>query len=63
VEASACFTVEALATLIARVLVIGCRASYVRVRVRKPGALRFADNAGLVIERTPDDFPAGNLTS
>jgi FolB domain-containing protein len=60
VEGSACFTVEALATRIARSLVAGCRAPYVRVRVRKPGALRFADSAGVLIERTPDDFPAGD---
>ena len=58
VEASACFTVEALATRVARVLVTACRAPYARVRVRKPGALRFADSAGVVIERTSQDFPA-----
>ncbi len=63
VEASACFTVEALATRIARVLVVGCRAPHVRVRVRKPGALRFADSAGLVIERTAEDFPAEDEAS
>jgi FolB domain-containing protein len=56
VEASQCFTVEALATLIARVLVCGRGAPWARVRVRKPGALRFADSAGLVLERTPADF-------
>jgi FolB domain-containing protein len=36
VEASACFTVEALATRIARAVVTGCQAPL--VRVRKPGA-------------------------
>lgn len=56
VEASACFTVEALATRVARIVVAGCGAPYARVRVRKPGALRFADSAGLVIERTAADF-------
>lgn len=60
VEASACFTVEALATRIARTLVTGCQAPYVRVRVSKPGALRFADTAGVVIERRREDFPAGD---
>ncbi len=59
VEASQCFTVEALATRIARVLVCDQNAPWARVRVRKPGALRFADTAGVVIERTPADFAAG----
>ena len=57
VETSACFTVEALATRIARTVVAGCQAPYARVRVRKPGALRFADSAGVVIERTPGRLP------
>jgi FolB domain-containing protein len=60
VEGSACYTVEALATRIARTLVTVSRAPYVRVRVRKPGALRFADSAGVLIERTPEDFPGGD---
>jgi FolB domain-containing protein len=59
VEASACFTVEGLATRVARTLVVGCQAPYAQVRVRKPGALRFADSAGVLIERTPADFLAG----
>jgi dihydroneopterin aldolase len=28
----------------------------VQVRVHKPGALRFSDSVGVVIERTPDDY-------
>jgi hypothetical protein len=28
----------------------------VQVRVHKPGALRFADSVGVLIERRPDDF-------
>lgn len=56
VEGSDCFTIEALATHIARILVTDRRASSVSVRVRKPGALRFADYAGIRIERTPADF-------
>jgi FolB domain-containing protein len=63
VEASACFTVEALATRVARIVVTGYGAPYARVRVRKPGALRFADSAGLVIERTPADFADEGATS
>ena len=56
VEASRCFTIEALATRIARIVVCGRGAPWARIRVRKPGALRFADSAGLVLERTPADF-------
>jgi FolB domain-containing protein len=63
VEASACYTVEALATRIARTLITGRKAPYAQVRVRKPGALRFADNVGVIIERTPEDFPAGDEAS
>lgn len=56
VEASTYRTVEALATVIARIVVIEHGAPYVRVHVRKPGALRFADTVGLVLERTLADF-------
>jgi FolB domain-containing protein len=59
VEASSYRTVEALATAVARTLVTDHGALHARVRVRKPGALRFADSAGIVIERTPEDFIAG----
>jgi FolB domain-containing protein len=58
VEGSSCKTVEALATLVARTLVTGSGAPYVRVRVVKPGAVRFADTAGITIERTAGDFTA-----
>ena len=50
-------TVEALASDIARIVVIDHKASHVQVRVRKPGALRFADSVGVTIERTPQHFP------
>lgn len=56
VEPSAFQTVEALAESIARLLVTGHGAPRVRVRVSKPGALRFADSVAVVIERTPADF-------
>ena len=56
VEASNYNLVEALATAIARICVVDHKAAYVRVRVHKPGALRFSDSVGVVIERTPDDF-------
>lgn len=56
VELSERFTVEALADDIARIC---CKASGVtlaRVRVEKPGALRFAQSVGVEIERQPADF-------
>jgi FolB domain-containing protein len=60
VEASSFQTVEALATAVARIVVIDHAAPYVQVTVAKPGALRFARTVGLRIERTPEDFgPVG----
>lgn len=55
VEDSRYKLVEALAVAIARI-VIEHGAPWVQVRVHKPGALRFSDSVGVVIERTPDDF-------
>lgn len=55
VENSAYYLVEKLAVEIARI-VIAHGAPYVQVRVHKPGALRFSDSVGVVIERTPGDF-------
>ena len=56
VESSAHQLVEALASEIARIVVTRHGAERVRVRVEKPGALRFADSVGVEIERTPADF-------
>lgn len=56
VEASEYYLVEKLASEIAKICVIEHGAAWVQVRVHKPGALRFADSVGVVIERTPDDF-------
>ncbi|MBZ0300004.1 MAG: dihydroneopterin aldolase [Anaerolineae bacterium] len=56
VEASEYNLVEKLASEIARICVVDYGAPYVQVRVHKPGALRFADSVGVVIERGPDDF-------
>jgi FolB domain-containing protein len=56
VENSSYYLVEALATAIARICVVDHGAEWVQVRVHKPGALRFADSVGVVIERTPGDF-------
>ena len=56
VEASSYFLVEALAIEIARVIVVDYGVSRVRVRVEKPGAVRFARSVGVEIERSPEDF-------
>lgn len=56
VEASHYKTLEALATAIARVAIIDCGVPHTRVKVAKPGALRFADSVAIVIERTTEDF-------
>lgn len=56
VEASSYYTVEALATAIARICVVDHAAERVIVRVEKPGALRFAQSVGVEIERERADF-------
>ncbi len=58
VEASQHYTVEALATAIARICVVDHDAARVIVRVEKPGALRFAQSVGVEIERERADFDA-----
>lgn len=57
VEESAHYTVEALATQIARIAVEH-GAERAIVRVEKPGALRFAASVGVEIERERADFEA-----
>jgi FolB domain-containing protein len=56
VEESSFFLVEALATEIARLIIIDHGVGRVRVRVEKPGALRFARSVGVDIERDRGDF-------
>jgi FolB domain-containing protein len=51
VETSAPFLVERLASDIARLVLDGFGVSKVKVRVEKPGALRFARSVGVEIER------------
>lgn len=51
VERAARFTVEALATDIARICLEEPDVNGVRVRVEKPGAVRFAQSVGVEIER------------
>jgi len=55
VESSARFTIEALAGDIARLCLAEAGVERVRVRVEKPGALRFARSVGVEIERTSTD--------
>ena len=56
VEASADFLVEKLVTDLARIIITEFGVERVRVRVEKPGALRFAASVGIEIERTRADF-------
>jgi FolB domain-containing protein len=55
-ETAAPLTVEALATDIARLCLAEVGVQKVRVRVEKPGAVRFARSVGIEIERTKQDF-------
>jgi len=49
-------TVEALATDLARLCLAELGVQKVRVRVEKPGAVRFARSVGVEIERLKEDF-------
>ena len=57
VEASSDFLVERLVTDIARLVITEFDVARARVRVEKPGALRFARSVGVEIERSREDFP------
>jgi len=56
VDGSSFQLIEALAEAIARLCVCEFGAATARVRVEKPGALRFARSVGVEIERGADDF-------
>ncbi|MFO7661244.1 MAG: dihydroneopterin aldolase [Chloroflexota bacterium] len=56
VEASSDLLVEKLVTDIARLILSEYPISRVRVRVEKPGALRFAQSVGIEIDRRREDF-------
>ena len=56
IEGSSYFLVEALATEIARLIVVDFGVERVRVRVEKPGAVRFARSVGVEIVRETGDF-------
>jgi len=51
-ESAGRYTVEALATDIAHLCLEDVRVKKVRVRVEKPGAVRFSKSVGVQIERT-----------
>ncbi len=55
-ESAGRFTVEALAADIARLCLEEAGVRRVRVRVEKPGAVRFAESVGVEVERSPEDF-------
>ncbi len=54
-ESATRLTVEALAADIAALVLEDPRAQRVRVRVEKPGAVRFAHSVGVEIERSRED--------
>ncbi len=56
VRTSARFTVEALAADVARICLSERGVERARVRIEKPGALRFANSVGVEIERTAADL-------
>jgi FolB domain-containing protein len=55
VEGSQFLLVERLAEEVAALCLTQARVEAVRVRIEKPGALRFAKSVGVVIERTRHD--------
>eukprot|EP01132_Coremiostelium_polycephalum_P010774 gene10774-13192_t len=56
VESSHHYTLEALATGVARTCCLGFGIDRVKVKVEKPGALKLAKSPGVVIERTLEYF-------
>ena len=56
VESAGRFTVEALAADVARLCLAEPGVQRVKVRVEKPGALRFARSVGVEIERSSGDL-------
>jgi FolB domain-containing protein len=56
VEASADFLVEKLSGDIAKIIITEFDVERVRVRLEKPGALRFARSVGVEITRTKADY-------
>lgn len=60
VESSQHYLIEALATELARICLREQGADRVRLRVEKPGALRFARSVGVEVERRRADFQSAD---
>lgn len=56
VEATEPFLVEALAHQLARIAIVDFGAARAKVRVEKPGALRYASSVGIEVERSAADY-------
>jgi FolB domain-containing protein len=56
VESSAPLLVERLAADLARIVLAEFPVARVRMRVEKPGALRFARSVGVEVDRVPADY-------
>ena len=56
VETAEPYLVEALAHQIARIAIVDFGAARTKVRVEKPGALRYARSVGIEVHRTAADF-------
>ncbi|MDY0288265.1 MAG: dihydroneopterin aldolase [Sphaerochaeta sp.] len=57
VETTRRYTVEALATDLARLCLEEERVQRVRILLEKPGAVRFSSSVGVELERSRDDMP------
>ncbi|CAG8528057.1 12958_t:CDS:2 [Ambispora leptoticha] len=56
IEESNFKTIEALATAVARIAIVECHVEKISVRAEKPGALTFANSAGVEIIKRKSDF-------
>lgn len=56
VETAETYLVEALAHQLARIAIVEFGAERARIRVEKPGALRYARSVGIEVERSAADF-------
>ena len=56
VEATEPYLVEALAHQLAGIAIVDFGAARAKVRVEKPGALRYASSVGIEVERTAADY-------
>ena len=56
VEAAEPYLVEALAHQLARIAIVDFGAARAKVRVEKPGALRYARSVGVAVDRSAADY-------